>query len=189
MSTTSQPEAARPRPPRVFGTARLVARPPCEDDAEAVFSAYASDPEVTRHLSWRAYSRVAPLATFLRECAAHWEKGDGQFAWLLCLKGTDTPIGSIGLTLEGGKAMFGYVLAKKFWHRGLAAEALAFLVDWALAQPSIYRAWAFCDAENPASVRVMEKAGMVREGVLRRWHLCPTLGSEPRDCVVCAKVR
>ncbi len=182
---------ARPslRPPQTFATARLVARPPAADDAPAVFAAYASDPEVTRYLSWRAYERVPPLATFLQECAANWEKGAGPFAWLLCLKGTTTPIGSIGVTIEGGKAMFGYVLAKKFWGHGFTTEALTFLVDWSLAQPEIFRAWAFCDVENPASQRVMEKAGLVREGVLRRWHMSPTLGPEPRDCIVCAKVK
>ena len=192
MNAPTQPQPAPPpaiRPPVTFATARLVARPPLVEDAEAVFAAYASDPEVTRYLSWRAYTRVHPLAIFLRECAARWEKSDGPFTWLLCLKGTATPIGSIGVTLGGGRAVFGYVLAKKFWHRGLAAEALTFLVDWSLAQPGIFRAWAFCDVENPASVRVMEKAGLVREGVLRRWHICPTLGPEPRDCVVCAKVK
>lgn len=179
-----------PRPPATFATARLVARMPRVDDGPAIFAAYGNDPEVTRYLSWRAYDRVEPLNAFLRESIALWEKGDGHLTWLLCLKGTDTPIGSIGITLEGGgKAMFGYVLAKKFWRHGFAAEALTFLVDWALAQPTLFRAWAFCDAENPASIRVMEKAGMSREGVLRRWHSCPTLGPEPRDCVVCAKIK
>ena len=178
------------RPPATFATARLAARPPCAEDAAAVLASYAGDPEVTRYLAWRAYERVEPLAAFFRECAAHWEKADGHCAWLLCLKGATAPIGSIGITLDaGGKAMFGYVLAKKFWGHGLAAEALTLLVDWSLAQPGIFRAWAYCDTENPASVRVMEKAGMRREGVLRRWHVCPTLGPEPRDCVVCAKVR
>jgi ribosomal-protein-alanine N-acetyltransferase len=181
-----------PRPPATFGTARLVARLPQADDAPAVFAAYASDPEVTRYLAWPAYTRVEPLAAFLRETAANWEKRETPLplAWLLCLKGTTTPIGSIGVTLEGnGRAMFGYVLAKKFWGRGMAAEALTYLVDWTLAQPSLYRAYAFCDVENPASVRVMEKAGMAREGVLRRWHVAPNLSPEPRDCIVCAKAR
>lgn len=94
------------------------------------------------------------------------------------------------MTLEGnGHAMFGYVLAKKFWGRGMPAEVLTYLVDWALAQPSLYRAYAYCDVENLTSARVMEKAGMVREGILRRWYVAPTLGPEPRDCIVCAKVR
>lgn len=128
------------------------------------------------------------MTAFLKECAAIWEKGGSSYAWLLCLKGTEAPIGSIGVTFEsGGKALFGYVLARKFWHRGLAAEALGFLVDWSLAQPGIYRAWAYCDVENSSSLRVMEKAGLVREGLLRRWQVCPALGPEPRDCVVCAK--
>ena len=181
-----------PHPPSTFVTARLTARLPRADDAPAVFSAYASDPEVTRYLSWPAYTRVEPLAAFLGEAAANWEKRDRPvpLAWLLCRKGTDTPIGSIGVTLQGnGHAMFGYVLAKKFWGRGMAAEVLTYLVDWALAQPSLYRACAYCDVENLASARVMEKAGMVREGILRRWHVAPTLGPEPRDCIVCAKVR
>lgn len=182
-----------PRPPAHFATARLAARPPREEDAPAVFAAYASDAEVTRYLAWRAYERVEPLAAFLRDCAATWEKADeshAHYAWLLSLKGTSAPIGSIGVNFEsGGRAMFGYALARKFWGHGFAAEALRHLVDWALAQPGIFRAYAFCDLENPASARVMEKAGMAREGILRRWHVAPTLGPEPRDCIVCAKVR
>jgi [ribosomal protein S5]-alanine N-acetyltransferase len=178
-----------PRPPATFATARLLGRMPRADDGPAVLAAYAGDPEVTRYLTWRPYDRVEPLNAFLREAIAHWEKGDGHLAWLLCLKGTDTPIGSIGVTLEGGKAMFGYALAKKFWGHGFAAEALKYLVDWSLTQPTVFRAWAFCDVENPASCRVMEKAGMTREGVLRRWHVAPNLGPEPRDCTVYAKVK
>lgn len=179
-----------PRPPTTFATARLFARPPRAEDAPAVFAAYAGDPEVTRYLSWPAYTRVEPLAAYLRECEAHREKGHGHLAWLLSLKGTDAPIGSIGVTLEGnGRAMFGYVLAKKFWGHGFTAEALTWLVDWVLTRPDIYRAWAFCDAENPASARVMEKAGLTHEGRLRRWHVAPQIGPEPRDCLVYAKVR
>jgi RimJ/RimL family protein N-acetyltransferase len=179
-----------PRPPVSFGTARLLARLPRADDGPAVFAAYANDPEVTRYLVWKPYDRVEPLNAFLCECIANWERGEGHLAWLLCLKGTESPIGTIGITISPrGRALFGYALGRKFWGHGFAAEALAYLVEWSLAQPTIFRAWAFCDVENPASVRVMEKAGMVREGVLRRWHFCPNLGPEPRDCVVCAKVK
>ncbi len=177
------------RPPVSFATARLAGRKPRLDDGPALFNSYASDPEVTRYLAWRAYERLEPLNAFLRECVANWEKGSGHLPWLLCLKGTDTPIGSIGVTIEGDKAVFGYALARKFWGHGFTAEALKYLVDWSLAQPSLYRAWAFCDVENPASARVMEKAGMTREGILRRWHVAPNLGSEPRDCLVYARVK
>lgn len=182
--------ATLPRPPLSFATARLSVRAPRPEDAPAVLAAYAGDPEVTRFLAWKAYERVEPLTAFLQESLGNWEKGEGHLPWLLCLRGTDQPIGSLGVTFSaGGRASFGYALGRKFWGHGFAAEALRWIVDWSLAQPYVWRAWAYCDVENPASVRVMEKAGMAREGVLRRWQVCPNLGPEPRDCIVCAKVR
>jgi hypothetical protein len=51
----------------------------------------------------------------------------------------------------------------------------------------IFRVWALCDVDNLASARVMEKVGMQREGILRRWILHPNLSDEPRD-VYCYSV-
>jgi [ribosomal protein S5]-alanine N-acetyltransferase len=170
---------------------RLSARPPRVDDAEAVFAAYAADPVVTRYLSWRNYSEVGPVREFLRGVVRTWEAGEtsGHFAWMLCLRDTDTPIGSIGVNLDVHGVLTGYVLGRAHWGRGLMTEAMAYVTTWTLAQPALHRVWAFCDVENPASARVMEKAGMKCEGMLRRWHSCPTIGPEPRDCLVYAKVR
>ena len=177
------------RPPETFSTLRLTARPPRVADAPAVFATYASDLVATRYLSWVAYKEIGPLEGFLKSREEAWKNGGGEFGWLLFLRDSEELVGSIGVRLGHHDAGFGYVLGQKYWRRGLMAEALTLLVDWSLAQPEIYRAWAFCDAENPASARVMEKAGMQREGTLRRWHICPTIGTELRDCIVCAKVK
>jgi RimJ/RimL family protein N-acetyltransferase len=181
--------AAMIKPPACFETARLAARIPCAADAPAVFAAYASDPEVTKYLTWKPHTEVASLARFLQEKGEAWNTEKGQFTWLLSLRGADSPIGSIGFNVDHGKVLFGYVLAKRHWGQGLMGEALRWLVDWALAQPEIFRAWARCDVENPASMRVMEKAGMQREGRLRRWSVHPNLGPELRDCMVYSKIR
>ena len=184
------PSAAPPiRPPDTFDTARLHARRPRETDAPAVFAAYASDPEATRYLAWPPYQTAEPLAEFLRGRIAAWENDDGQYAYLLCRRSTDVPIGSIGVMIEHQKAMFGYVLGRAYWGNGYTAEALRFLVEWATAEPRLRRAWAYCATENTASARVMEKAGLAREGVLRRWQVFPNLGPAPRDCVFYAKVK
>jgi len=90
---------------------------------------------------------------------------------------------------DGGKVMCGYVLAKKFWGRGMMTEALTHVVNWAAAQPDVFRVWAYCDAANLASARVMEKSGLTREALLRRWHVSPNVGPEPRDCILCARVK
>jgi [ribosomal protein S5]-alanine N-acetyltransferase len=68
-------------------------------------------------------------------------------------------------------------------------EALTEVVSWALQQPSIFRIGAVCDVENIASARVMEKAGLLREGLLRRWLVHPNVGDDPRDCWSYARVR
>jgi RimJ/RimL family protein N-acetyltransferase len=175
-------------PPDQFATARLVARRTRLEDAAAIFAAYAADPEVTRYLAWRPHASVESVADYLRSPIAAWE-GGSSFRYELCLAGTDRPIGSIELRPEPMRVAFGYVLARECWGRGLMAEALTFGVNWALAQPEVFRAFAFCDVDNPGSARVMAKAGMAREGLLRRWHVCPNLGPEPRDCWLYAKVR
>lgn len=180
--------SAGPEPPERFETEHLVARKPRVSDAPAVFAAYASDPEVTRYMSFAPYTEVGPLEAYLQGNLEDWGNGT-VFNYMLCLKGTDEPVGSIGIDIEGFTAHFGYVLAKAHWGKGFMTEALSFLVGWALDQPEIYRATAICDAENPGSARVMEKAGMTFEGFQRRGHICPTLGPEPRDCRVYARVR
>ncbi len=176
------------RPPEVFTTRRLLCRRTRLDDAAAILASYAADPQVTRFLSWKPHASVEPLVEFLRRQIAAWEEG-AAFRYELCLKETDVPIGAIGMHPEGSKVSFGYLLAKPFWGRGFMVEPLEYLVNWALSQPEIYRAYAFCDVENESSARVMEKAGMIREGILKRWHICPTIGPEPRDCFVCARTK
>ncbi len=180
-----------PRPPETFTTARLLARLPRVDDAEEAFATYAADPEVTRFLSWPCYDEVEPLREFLRGAIRVWDNDtpDGHFPWMLCLRDTGRIVGSIGVGFNQHGANLGYVLGRAHWGQGLMTEAVQYVVAWALAQPSLFRVWAFCDAANPASARVMEKAGLAREGLLRRWQVCPTIGLEPRDCLIYAKGR
>ena len=79
------------------------------------------------------------------------------------------------------KVLIAYHLARPEWGQGYATEAARTLVDWALGQPQVLRIWTVVDVDNAASVRVLEKLGMVREGVLRRWSIHPNISSEPRD--------
>lgn len=174
-------------PPREFTTRRLQARAPRAEDAPAVFAVYAGDANATRYLAWRPYTAIEPLAEFLRDRSLAWEKGDGHYPYLLNVQGDPRPIGSIGVFVEEPKVMFGYVLGQQYWGRGYAAEALRALVEWAMAEPRVQRAWAYCAVENVSSARVMTKAGLLCEGVLPRWQVFPNLGPEPRDCVFYAK--
>jgi RimJ/RimL family protein N-acetyltransferase len=88
----------------------------------------------------------------------------------------------IEIRVNDFKADVGYALSPRFWGEGVATEALSSLVEWASAQSSIYRIWAVCDVDNLASSRVLEKVGMQREGLLRRYTMHPNISAEPRDC-------
>jgi len=165
--------------PAEFRTERMLLRPPRLDDAEAIFEGYARDPEVLRYLVFPPHTGPDSVRGFLREREAGWQRGD-DLSWVLT-RGEEC-LGMIGLRLRGFKAEIGYVLARAYWGQGLMPEAARAVVDWALAQPEIFRVWAYCDADNVASRRVLEKVGMTCEGLLHRFVIHPNISPEPRDC-------
>lgn len=176
------------RPPETFATERLLLRVPQLADAPSIFEGYARDAEVVRYLVWRPHRDLRETEQFLERCARGWAEG-GEFPWAVTLRDGGELIGMMGLRPRGFKADVGYVLARRFWGRGYAAEALRPIVGWALAQPGVYRVWALCDVENRASARVLEKVGMTRQGLLRRNTQHPNLSDEPRDSYCYAVVK
>ena len=176
------------KPPEKFETDRLVLRPARLSDAESIFQTFAQDPEVTRYTSWRPHTSIAQTLEFLAGCEQAWQ-GDRRFPYIITLKGSNSAIGLFEIRLEGFKAEVGYGIGKAYWGKGYTTEAARASIDWGLAQPSIYRVWAVCDVDNIGSRRVMEKAGMLREGILRRGIIHPNISAEPRDCYLYAVVK
>lgn len=176
------------KPPERIETKRLLLRMPKLEDAEALFEEYVKDRSVTRYLVWRPHEDIEETRGFLESRVKGWREG-ADYTWVITKKPTDRAIGMIGITVKGFKAEIGFVLARAYWNRGYMTEAIRAVVDWAVEQPEIYRVWAVCDMENPTSGRVLEKAGMVREGVLRRYIIHPNVSDEPRDCICYAKVK
>ncbi|HKQ61471.1 MAG TPA: GNAT family N-acetyltransferase [Candidatus Polarisedimenticolaceae bacterium] len=81
-------------------------------------------------------------------------------------------VGSIGLMLhedvERVSAEIGYWLGEPFWGRGIASEAVRAVTQHALAAHGLTRVYALPFAWNPASCRVLEKAGFQLEARTRR---------------------
>lgn len=169
-------------------TARLELRPPTMDDAQAIFSGYAQDGEITRYLVWRPHGDLDETRRFLRTCVDGWASGK-EFTWAITLKESTDLIGMVACRPRGHRADLGYVLARSYWGNGYMTEAVSAVVQWLLGGPEVYRVWAVCDTANLASARVLEKVGMTREGILKRWSVHPNVSSEPRDCFVYARVR
>jgi [ribosomal protein S5]-alanine N-acetyltransferase len=176
------------QPPDIFKTGRLHLRRPRADDAPAIFSEYVQDRDVTKYLTWKPHERCSDTETFLTWCLARWDAGE-EYSWVITLASEDRAIGMLSCRIAGWKAELGYVLARRFWNHGYMSEAVSAVVDWAIAAEGIFRVWAYCDVDNPQSARVLEKVGMQREGILRRWMILPNVSSEPRDCLVYSRVR
>lgn len=172
--------------PDTFSTARLMLRPMRPDDARAIFDSYAQDEEVTRYLTWYPHASIDQTESYVKMCLA----AVTSRVYMLVLKSTGQVVGAFDLRKTGqAKLDYGFVLARPFWGQSLMPEALIEVVDWALRQPSIWRIGGAADVENKGSIRVMEKAGLHREGVFRKWLMHPNTGSVPRDCVVFSKTR
>lgn len=99
----------------------------------------------------------------------------------------DPVIGGISLRLRAADADFGYVINSRYWGRGFATEAATAVVSWAMSVPGIARIWATCDAENHRSMRVLEKLGLVREGLLPGGTLRPNISEQRRSSFVYGK--
>ena len=82
----------------------------------------------------------------------------------------------------GSEIDLAYHLARASWNKGYATEAAVAVLGHGLGSVGLERVMAVTLPENVGSWRVMEKAGMRREGILRRWIMHPNISPEPRDC-------
>ena len=172
-------------------TARLRLRRPRLEDGPAIFAGYATDPEVTRFLLWRPHERLDETFLFLAAVDHAWRENAGHRPWVLADKASGELLGMIGIDYGGHSITIGYVLRRSHWGRGIISEAATFLTDHALSlrdcAPPLRRVEAICHVDNPASARVLEKAGFLREGLMRRHTVFPAFGPVAQDVFLYAR--
>jgi RimJ/RimL family protein N-acetyltransferase len=163
---------------------RCLVRPWRMTDADAL-ARHADDPEVARQLRDRfphPYTRDH-ADTFLQ--IATGERPPGNFAIVV----DGEAAGGLGFVpgsdVERYSAEIGYWLGTRYWGRGIVTEALKLVTAYAFESRNLLRMYALPFAENAASIRVLEKAGYTREGVLRSSSV---KFGQPRDQVVYAAI-
>lgn len=154
------------------------------EDAESIFSRYASDHDVTRLLGWPRHESLDVTHTFIEFSDAEWTRWPAG-PYLVESREDGCLLGSSGFAFEtASRAATGYVFAKAAWGKGYATETLRAIVEIA-RDVGIVRLYALCHVEHPASWRVLEKCDFTREGVLQRHSEFPNLKpGEPCD-VLC----
>jgi RimJ/RimL family protein N-acetyltransferase len=165
--------------------ARCTLRPWRAGDVRSLVR-YADNPNVARNLKDRFPSpyRAADARAWIKRVSR--ETPPTSFAIVV----DGEAVGGVGLEL--GRDVFrrsaeiGYWLGEPFWGRGIATEALGAMTDYAFEQFDICRLEAGVFEWNPASRRVLEKAGYTLEG---RARLSVTKGERTGDRLLYAVVR
>lgn len=174
--------------PDRFTTPRLILRPVAPEDGGPIFDTDAQDEDVTRYLTWRPHRSRDDTAAYIARCIA--TPPDDTRIYVLTGRDDGVLLGAFDLRRPAAHRLeFGYALARSWWGQGLMTEALTEVARWAISQPTVVRIGAACDVKNLGSARVMEKAGLIREGLLHRWLVLPNTGDEPRDCFIYALTR
>jgi [ribosomal protein S5]-alanine N-acetyltransferase len=153
---------------------RIALRPITTDDILAYF-ALCADPAVTRYLSHPPYTDIAQAEEKVKKLI-EWNSSGESFLWVIADK-TDKQDNSLlgtccvfELDHRNQNAELGYMLAQAHWGKGLAAEAVALMIDYVFTEQNLRRLEADADPRNLKSCALLERLGFVREGYLReRW--------------------
>ena len=150
-------------------TSRLILRRAVREDAEPMFRNWASDPEVTKYLTWPAYETVETAYPILDMWISEYEKPN-YYQWMIELKELGEPIGSISAVRQNDRveeAEIGYCIGKGWWHKGIMTEALSAVIEYLFRSVGMNRVAARHDPNNSHSGDVMRKCGMKYEGTTR----------------------
>ena len=158
-------------------TDRILLRRLLPQDADMMYRNWACDPQVTRFLRWEPHKNVLETFELLASWAILYQNPD-YYQWAMVEKSSGQVFGSIslfnslstepqqksewpGLDLSNGIWEAGYCIGQNWWNKGFTTEALKAVVEyWFRSTDSDWLACCHAKA-NPASGRVMEKAGFV----------------------------
>lgn len=150
-------------------TDRLLLRKMQMGDASDVFE-YASDPKVLHYAIWPAHNSIEDSKLFINLVMDKLRKHQ-VLRWGIVHKADMKLIGTVALfnwIRKHGWAEIGYALSSKYWGCGYMTEAVVAAIAFGFDTMKLNRIHGKCKVSNFASARVMEKAGMKFDGILRQ---------------------
>ncbi len=175
-------------PPKEIFTDRLKLVRPTVSQSNDILKAYAGDPQATKYLSWPTKNSLKEAEDFVKRTLISWDAGN-SFTWLVLKQDSSSIIGCFAFRPARTGYEIGYVIGPDYWGKGFGTELVKKMILVGFEDPAVERVWAYCDTENLASIKLLEKCGMEKEGCLKKWGESPNLGKGPRDQFVYAVVR
>jgi RimJ/RimL family protein N-acetyltransferase len=147
-------------------TARLILRHFMDTDL-VPFMAYRNDPDVARYQGWEGISEAEAHALIAEQKLVQPGVPGQWFQIAIALKETGMLAGDCALKIDEHderQAEIGYTLARAYQGKGIATEAVSRVLDYAFRTLELHRVIAITDCENAASVTLLERLGLRREG-------------------------
>ncbi|MEX2304137.1 MAG: GNAT family N-acetyltransferase [Bryobacterales bacterium] len=170
-----------------LSTERLVLRNLREQDVEMVFEVF-RDPDVMRYWSSPPMTGIAEAEALIRQIHDLFRAGT-LFQWGIASRSSDAILGTctlFHLDLTHRRGEIGFALGKQHWGQGIASEAVARLIALAFEELGLHRIEADVDPRNEGSLRLLERQGFQREGLLRERY---QVGGEIQDAVFLGLLR
>lgn len=155
---------------KTFVTNRLIIRAFVPQDAGPMYRNWASDPEVTKYLTWPTHESEEVSAQVVSSWVEQ-NSNPAYYQWAIVWKETMEAIGSISVVAMDetiGQATIGYCIGKAWWHQGVMTECFSAVIAFLFEEVGVNRIEAAHDVDNPRSGMVMEKCGLVCEGTRRQ---------------------
>lgn len=144
-------------------TKRLFLRRFVVEDAKTMFENWASDSENVRYVTWDPHPNPQVTQASIERWLLHYQE-ENSYKWAICKKENPKQvIGDISVVSQDSQKEMcevGYILGKNFWGQGIMTEALRAVLHFLLLEVGFKEVQAKYVSLNPASGRVMEKAGM-----------------------------
>lgn len=150
-------------------TQRLILRKGTVADSESIYENYGKDPLVSKYVVWNKHKSVDDAINLMEKWELSYENND-SYKWLVVEKESNCVIGSITAVKVDNRNKtieLGYCFGSKWWNKGFATEVLKRVIKFFFEDVKVETIYANHLASNPASGRVMQKAGMKYEGTLR----------------------
>jgi len=149
-------------------TERLLIRRVYMSDAQDMYD-YSRDENVAQHVLWHAHKSLRQSKEYIQFLQYKYSRGAAA-SYGIILRQSGKLIGTIGfmeLRPDNASADIGYSLHKDYWNQGLMTEALQAMLHYGFMELGLNRIEAVHEVDNPSSGRVLEKAGMQYEGIVR----------------------
>ena len=138
------------------------------EDAEMMYNNWATDRETVKYLEWEIHKDLNETKEYVAHILNKYERKNA-YTWCIEEKKSNQAIGSISvfnIDYVNKTCEIGYAIGSNWHGLGYGTQMLTAVLNY-LKEEGFYMIFSNCSSENPASKRIMEKAGMTLDAVLK----------------------